>query len=332
MATQDGKYGKPKEQNNFPDVWIALFNYCVNNNIHLLNLNPQAFNKQIYVMLFDKNNLKLLSTFFRRYSMGHDLINVDSNKKILIGFIPSTTKFFFNLWCCNFTMEYICKKFDDCGLAIQGNYNISPISATPNYYQGRNIKNGDAITFFPDKIARTSFLIFDNHNIIRIIDSSELSSYKPYGSNVQYVEGERIYKNGVPIIDPAKMDNLQMHDGSKIIIDHENQIITVGTSAYPSSSIGKTIFFDKCEYFINKSLMVICIDSSHNIIIIHHKDINKYNLILMLKIMNCSDAIIVADTPNINLIWKKHGKNVHNKTDFIGNPTELVSNIISFSV
>src|SRR5690606_3133828 len=82
---------------------------------------------------------------------------------------------------------------------------------------------------------------------------------------------------------------------------------------------------------IDHGPLIYGVDMNGNSFVLYHKNIDTYNMLLLLKMFNCRDAILLCDSTKANLICKESGSNRYNKTDFIGNPKKFLSNIIAFS-
>jgi len=78
-------------------------------------------------------------------------------------------------------------------------------------------------------------------------------------------------------------------------------------------------------------MIVIAKDYANNIIIIYHPKITTYDMISLLFFFKTKDAIVICKSDNSHIIWKEHGMNYYNKSDFIGNTNDYVSNSITIS-
>jgi Cu/Ag efflux protein CusF len=184
-------------------------------------------------------------------------------------------------------MIEIYDKLSTHGIILEGNFNINPLTKIPNnYYAGKSI-DGTNLIQGVSPIPTASYLVIDNHHLIKIMTGSELTSYKSIGANVQCIEGERLMTNG------------------------------------------EYVQFDEDKN--NTGMIVIAIDENKNTLIIYHQSINKYNMISLLLFFKIKDAIVICETDNSHIIWKECGIDYYNKTDFIGNANEIVSNVLTFS-
>jgi len=278
------------KQKNLNPIWDHFFEFILQNNncCQLKNLNTDAENKDIYVVkVCNSETINEYSKIVNNDKM--DIANMGGQGKFFMAIIPSSSKIFINLFCCGFTMEKIYSKFSKFGLAIEGCFNIEPITLLPYFYQGHEFGTDNIITTNSSvTMENLGFLVIDNHRITKIMDSLELRAYAPIGINVQYVAGERLYEKGRPF---------------------EN--INSGT--------------------IKEKNLIFAIDNDDNIFIVYVEQIDLYNLLLLLQMFGCRDAILLCGSDNINIIWKESGYNIYNKTDFIGNPSDSISNVITFS-
>lgn len=235
-------------------------------------------------------------------------------------------------------MENIYNKFVDYGLAMEGCFNIEAITLLPNFYQGREFASDNIITTSGKKINLTpSYLVIDNHSSLSILNEQELKQYKPLGVNIQYMEGYRLYEKGKPSLNLSQMkniilDNGEIVPGKNVIIDYNDLKIKANNVYYNFSDIGSKLMFQNEQLFdTNDGFLVIAIDHNNNIIIVYHPHIDYFNIILLLKIFNSKEAIIICRSSDAHIIWKENRHNTYNKSDFIGNPSNILSNIITFS-
>ena len=241
-------------KSNANKIWEKMFE-IIKKNSHctLKNLNSEENGKEIYVMkICDLNVINILADNVMK-TQKDGIPFIDTKKDLFITFIPNTTQFFINLFCCNVTMEKIYSKFSKYGLALEGCFEINSITLFPFFYQGYkfdtdhilNIKKGT------DIISQKSFLVIDNHNIIKIMNGKELQTYEPKGINVQYIEGFKLYDNGNPFMDFSTMKNLRINingteeniNGSNVLIDYNKLQIKIKDTYYNFSEIGKVINF-----------------------------------------------------------------------------------------
>lgn len=322
------------------DLWKKLFDYINNNNCcEIKNLNSEDQQKEIYVIKLC--DVSPINNFIREISTQdnvNDNLYIDPSHKLFIAVIPSTSKYFIDLFCCKISMENIYNKFVNYGFAMEGCFNIEPITLLPNFYQGREFGSDNMLKMSGKKInLNQSYLVIDNHSTLNILNKQELEQYKPLGVNVQYVEGYRLYEKGEPSLSLSQMKNIILGDGETIpgenvTIDYDNLKIKANNTYYDFSDIGSKLIFQDEEIFntIN-GLLVIAIDHDNNIFIVYHPHIDYFNMMLLLKVFNSKEAILICQSSNAHIIWKENGYNTYNKSDFIGNPSDILSNIITFS-
>lgn len=315
------------------------------------NLNPGDPSKEIYICVFCNNNI--INTFMK--SVGKDTIYFDPSSRFFMAYIPSSSKYLVETFCCNITMQNIHNKFANFGLAIQGNYDINAISGSgfvsgfgsgSESGSGSQYKNNSEINFKTNK----SYLVINNHKTVKIIPEKELNNYYPHGINIQCIEGWRIYDKGEPFISfsdikefttdnskPSDYPSSNPIDYSQVIIDYDKlkiftNKINNSKNSYDFSDIETKIKFKNPEvYDMNYGLLILCITIAGDIMIFYHKKTDIYTLLVMLKNFDCYDAIVLCNTPDANIIWKENGHNIFNKSDFIGNPNKNVYNVITFS-
>lgn len=319
----------------------------------ITNLSNNDSNKILVTKICQSS---LVAELFNRNSSRKNKLYLDPKNKIFIALIPSYSKKFINLFCCKMTMEKVYSKFSSYGLAIEGCFNVDPITMRPFIYQGYDIESANTIidnntnnpnnpiandiyTMKLDQMPIDSgYLIIDNHQNVIITDLTKFKTFEPKGINVQYLEGKLLISDGKPFVPIDQMKNLLINneviDGSKVTIDYDKLKFRINNKEYPFDNLIKNtgpIKFVNKEYFEMQGFMVIGIDYENNLFIIYHKHIDYYNLILLLIESNCKDAIMICNNSNANIIWKEAGINKYNKTDFIGNPKIELSNVITFS-
>jgi hypothetical protein len=329
-------------EDNKNKIWKNLFELIMqNDSCTLKNLNSIDSGKEIYAMKICKTDIidKLLELQIDNQNIVKPYI--DPIGKLIMILIPQSSKFFINLFCCKITMEKIYNKFAKYGLAIEGCFNIEPITMIPTFYQGYEYGTKNMLNMKGENMhTKRSFLVIDNHNIIKIINDDELKLYEPKGVNVQYIEGFRLYENTKPFMDSSTMKNVKVKingsqnniNGSNVTIDYNKLKIKINDSYYDFNKIGSDVNFVYDTMFnMNEGLFVFAIDMSNNIFMMYHKHIDYYNIMLLLNMFGCKDAILLCNSPNVNIIWKENGYNTYNKTDFVGNPKKILSNVITFS-
>jgi len=263
----------------FETLYSIIKNYDDKSFFKEINNDPKK--KMIVSSIHDMN---LLHTLYPHHTM-----ILDPKDFFLIFYIPNSTKIMINLFCCNFKMADIYHKISTHGIAIEGKFNINPVTNIPMGHYSGNIITKDINPrqnhIKGKKILRKNhYLIIDNHRLIKILDGCELINYKPTGINLQCVEGMRIISNKVPVQQNDKIN----------------------------------------------SMIVIAIDISNNILIIHHPHISMNDMISFLLYLQVNDAINICDSNNPHLIWKDKN-NQSNDDMYIGDINEVISNAIVFS-
>ena len=232
-------------------------------------------------------NYKFMQDIYKKCTSRDNMI-YDKHAKLVITYLLSDTRPLINLFCCNLQMIDIYDKLSTHGIAIEGNFNINPLTKYPiGYYEGKSLKGTKIIKeeLLNDSM---SYLVIDNHQIINIMYGSELIKYKSTGIYTQCVQGDMLIK-----------------DGKDILIDNDEN--------------------DDC------GMIVIAKDENNNTLIIYHQKINKSNMLLLLHFFKITNAIIICKSDTAHIVWKESEYNFYNKTDFIGNMYDNVSNIITFS-
>lgn len=269
-----------------------------------------------------------------------DTIFIDPRNKLFIGYIPSGSKISISLFCCKISMEDICSKISDYGLAISGCFNINPITLLPSFFRGNEFGTDNDITTNNATVAPYAYLVIDDHHIIQIMTGPEIANYKPEGVNVQYVEGLCMYRNGQPFVSFDTIKNVWTHgindlpvevDGTNTIMDYANRQIIINGKKIDFGEIDHRIKFANDAFFdMNNGLLVLATDRGRNIFILYHPHIDFFNMLLLLNMFGCQDAILLCNS-DANMIWRQSGYNTYNRSDFIGNPLKKVSNIIVFA-
>lgn len=316
-----------------------------NRPVYLTELNPTVPNKNITVMKICESDI--INQFINDQNLYlRDKFYLNPIGNLFIGTILKNTDYYVNLFCCNVTMEKIYTKFTNYGLAIEGCLNIKPNSQFPYIYSGTDIKTNRNLYLTQNnnftKNGNSTFLVIDNHKITAItkLINGKLD-YRPTGLNVQYVEGYSLYNRGKPFIDFDSMKNLTANipglpnkiHGSRVQMNYDLLYVTIDDSIdIDFDDIGSRIKFDNMFLFRNSpGLMVVAFDVVGNILILNHNNSDLYSMMMLLKTFGCVDAILLCNA-NTNIIWKEAGLlNRFNKTNFIGDPSKSVSNVISFS-
>ena len=343
-------------------IWKNLFEYVSQQNHKCCTVKNLSHDQEKEILVVNICEPYIINDFSNMFQSQNKIINavyLEPNRRLFLALIPKNSKSFVNLFCCNMTMENVHAKFSDYGLAFEGCFNIEPGTMFPSFYQGydysnitsklmtaltknSNLSGLDILTITsPVTTSKPAFLVIDNHSTITIVDAAGLESYKPKGVNVQYVEGKRLFNNGKPFVDinhikkvKIKNDNgvESLVDGLNVSIDYNTLQIKVNDMFYNFSDIGKKINFVNDEFFdMDNGLLVLGIDNHSNTFIVYHKHIDFYNMLLLLKLFDTRDAILLCNSNSANIIWKEKGLNMYNKTDFIGNPKKILSNIITFA-
>lgn len=336
---------------------INILNTIVKENGGIIkNLNEEP-GKEIYIGNFCGSSI--INKFFIHKREGKKLVDLpylDPKTNFVFVFVPKTTKLFINLFCCGTTMTNVYKKLDKYGLAVEGCFDIEPLSRTPRgLLSAIDINDKMIKKNIKSHLYNDGYLLIDNHKTLKIVDSKEILSYKTTDISMYYIQGLILYKNGEPFIPINRMKDIIIKgvpglvdgkiDGSNVVIDYQNLKIKIGSlqeikprlgdkingTDLKFSDIGSRVKFVDNDFFELSGFLVIGIDKNGNIIIFYHPRIDFYNIMLVLNIFNCDDAILICKSPSIHLMWKENGLNTYNKTNFIGNPGDIISNVITFS-
>ena len=307
------------------------------------NLNTST-GKEIYVAKIC--NATLINDFYKRKQaekkLVEDTLYLDPNTKFFMAFIPQSTSLLINLFCCKTTMADVHNRLSSHGLALEGCFTIEPQTMLPaGMYAGYNIHTNKLFkSKMPSENRDPSYLVIDNHKLLRIMSHKEFMAYQPTSIALQYLQGYRLFQNGKPFIPLDTMKNISTNipglpnniPGSNVVIDYENLKLKIRNREVNFSEIGSKVKFVYSSLFdMNNGLLVVSTDSNNNIMIIYHPKIDYFNMMLLLSIIGCKDAILVCNAPNANIMWKETGLNRYNKTDFMGNPAQIISNVITFS-
>src|SRR6266567_1183018 len=106
------------------------------------NIVKKRGKKTIYQDLHNDPKKKIIMLKIQDISLIRKLYNNDinmirsltlnSDDSLIIFQIPSTTMLMINLFCCNFKMVDIYDKISTHGVAIEGQFNINPVTKKPN--------------------------------------------------------------------------------------------------------------------------------------------------------------------------------------------------------
>ena len=245
-----------------------------------LNVNWNI-NKDIYITnLFDTD-------------ANNKYINMDYKKNLFMALIPKKSKCFISTIRHGTTMDNLFDKISDFGLAFQGFFNIQPITTLPSLCQTKcNSKSTEEI----------AFVVIDNHTNLKIMNYNNILSYQPIGVNVQYIEGIKLYENGISFMNSIYfncMDFASENNGQKSFLK---------------------IF---CQH------LLLAIDYNDNIYVIYHPNTNFTNIDNLLEDINCKDAVLLCNSGTSNIMWKY--ANQPKRNNFIGDQNETISDIIIFS-
>lgn len=283
-------------------VWKDYFSYVSENNPHSAQKLNSDSNKNIYTTkIYD---YKFLNNFLKEHNKPDiQNIDIDSRHPLFIGFVTSNPGIYSNIFCCGTTMENIHNKFATHGLAIEGCFHVEKISNNPHFLQGYQINSKDKL-IFTEGIRlpyQTSFVIINDHQIVGFSNIDEIINSKPIGVNIQYIEGLMLMQQG------------------KFFVEINEQIKHELVIEYPE-------IFDR-----SNGLLVLAFDKAGNIIIIYHNSISISDMKTLLETFKCHNAILLCTSSNAHIIWKVSGENTYNKSDFIGSPVDIVSNVLTFS-
>lgn len=296
---------------------------------YIFNINPNGIEFDIIKIC----DAKLLRNFF------DDNIFINETGKFFISFLPNDLNPFISLFCCNISLNNVYDKISSVGLAIEGCFNYNKITNNISY-KGYSL-NGKIIDYkglFPND--KNGYLIIQSHSNIKILNSSQINLLDLF--DVQFIKGPLLYKNGIPFISLEKMKNIKninlpdlpnTINGSNVKINYETLTISIYNKEYSFNDLDKNFSFKYPSFFkTNNGPLVIAMDKDNNIMIIYHDNMDIYNIMQILNKFNCEDAILICNTPNLNIMWKGDKENnYYNNKDFIGNPNKTVSNIILFS-
>ena len=209
--------------------------------------------KQIIVIKI--HNHRFMEKIYKKCVTDRPL-KMNKNTKMIVSYILSTTRPLINLFCCGFRMIEIYDKLSTHGIVFGGNFNINPLTKIPNdYYVSKSI-DGINIIKGALPIAMASYLVIDNHQIIKIMSGSELTSYKSVGTNVQCIQGERLINNGVHVqINENDIDTEMI----VIAMDENKNILIIY-----HQSINRYNMISLLKFFrINDAIIVCKTENSH---------------------------------------------------------------------
>lgn len=199
--------------------------------------------------------------------------------------IPKKTKYYVSTIRYNTTMNNLFSKINDFGLAFQGLFNIKLITTLPLLYKNN----------FPSTLNESAFIVIDNHINLKIMNYNDILCYQPMGVNVQFIEGIKLYENGISHLDSAHSNYTNDESKNKLI------------NAY----------------------LLLANDYEDNMYIIYHPNIDLININNLLEKINCNNAILFCNSKKINMMWKYTNQSIN--SNFIGNQNEIISDIIVLS-
>ena len=174
---------------------------------------------------------------------------LNSENPFIIFQIPSTTRLMINLFCCKFKMADIYDKISTHGVIIEGHFNINPVTKKPNgrysggTLEGKLLKENFVNGKKPNDDSH--YLIIDNHQILKILNGSELSNYKASGINLQCVEGKRLIENGIVV------NNDNVSSMIVIAIDAYDNIFIIHHSNISTFNMISFLFYLRIQNAIN---------------------------------------------------------------------------------
>jgi len=305
------------------------------------NLSSEFGKNEIYIAkICNVNSINKFYQIHQKKKGLTDMIYCEPGTKFIAAIIPKHSEIFINLFCCKVTMMSVHNKISKYGLALEGCFNINPLNMTPDgTYQGTNFNTNKKVNIEGFN-RKSSYLLIDNHKILKIVNYNELETYNNEGINVQCVEGFRLFETGRPFMDTTSMKNIKVNgidglpdgpiDGARVMIDYFNKTIKIDDKNYNFSEIGKHIHFINESSFIMSGLLVVATDINDNILIFYHPKMDHFSMVLLLSLYDANNAIVICKSSKAHIIWKEAGMNKYNKTDFIGNISDPVSNVITF--
>lgn len=265
------------------------------------SINTQTYNLKNYTKTkkkkyTTKNNQK---NKFLNYLLDIDTtdkyFSLNYKDNLFVARIPNKVKYFISTIRYETTMNNLFGKISDFGLAFQGFFNIELITTLPSLYQTK--KNNT-----PNDSNETAFLVIDNHTNLKIMNYNDILCYEPMGVNVQYVEGIKLYENGISYLDSIHFDHIDVMT--------ENEC---------------------CNAFLKISCAHLLLANDHedNMYIVYHPNINLTDINNLLGNINCKDAILLCSSGKINIMWKYANRSKN--SNYIGNQNEIISDIIVLS-
>lgn len=299
-----------------------------NNTKYVVNLNPNGIEFDVLKIC----DVKLVQNFFK-----DDDIFINESDNFFLSVFPDKLKLFINLFS-DTSLTDVYDKINDFGLAVQtcfkDNFIINKIIySTYDTNENENIEKD---------LLNESYLVIENNKIIKFLnknDMDKLKNAKNYLETIQIISGLSLYKDGNPFIDIDKMKDIIYENkpisGKNVIINYNDFLIKFDNNIYRFKDIGNKFKFKYPEFFnTNNAPLVIGINKNNNNFILYHDHIDIYNLMKLLLKFECKNAILICNNLNTNILWKGMNEktlNTYNKTDFIGNPDETLSNIILFT-
>lgn len=247
-ATDDTPSKKVCEQidNGFSyEVFSNIIKKRSKKNIHQdLHSDPKK-----KITFLKNQDMLLISKLYNSDTKMTRTLSLNSENPFIIFQIPSTTGLMINLFCCKFKMTDIYDKISTHGVIVEGHFNINPVTKKPNgHYSGRTLEGKPFKENFVNgkkPMEDSHYLIIDNHQILKILNGSELSNYKASGINLQCVEGKRLIENGIVVND----DN----SGSMIVIaiDAHHNILIIHHPNISTSNMISFLLYLRIQNAIN---------------------------------------------------------------------------------
>jgi len=254
--------------------------------------------KEMYIMRLC--NLDVLKNFCSKYKATLPDIKLDPSTKFIIGIIPKSTNTYINLFCCDINMNAIHEKISSNGIAIEGCFNVKNVNGQifpDGMYQGVNLNrsNTNSVKNSGTEITdqlQSGYFLVDNFSTYHFLTKEEINLFKPIGVSVQMVHGYLLCKDG-----------------------------------QPAKGLFEVLLIPKLG-----GKMIIATDFNDDLIIIYHPNTDYFNLMLLLHSLNVKNCILICNGDKGHMLWKENGMNHYNKTDFIGDTTEIVNNVVVFTV
>ena len=272
---------------------------------------------------------------------------INMNGKMFLGLIPEESQVFINLFCCNIRMHDIHDKINKAGIAIEGCF-------TSGLYSGTNIKYFDEKNYdidytgpvprsyrlntYQKTLIHDGIVLIDDHQHLDILNTSDIKHYKPRGLTTQYITGYLLIYNDkltTSINEIRKMilldDNNREIDGSNVTIDYSRRKVIIEDKMYDFTEHGIKYRMKNEKFFhIQKGCMTVGKDANNNTVIFYQENIDMYSLAALCEILELHSAVVLC-TGQSHAIWKAEQPIYFNHTDFIGNPYDYVSDVLTFA-